>query len=310
MTQALFKIKSVKIATLGEYLNKIRIQHNLDIQTLSLLTQIKPAFLVSLEAGSYEQLPAEVYVRGFLKKLAETYRIRESILVEQFEKEYGFEPKNFNKDKEKKIYLTLTPKILAGGISVLTVLAALFYIGLQIKSVVAAPKLEIFDPVSDEKIVGNSLIVSGKAELGAEILINNQAVLVGKNGDFSENLFLSPGLNVIEVSARNKFGKVSKISRQINVEIPPTSIALQPQPLTLTLAIGPGSAWIFLEVDGNVVERGTMLPGSSKTVSAHTDILLTTANAGSTRLIYNGKDLGKLGRENEVIRNVEFSNNK
>ena len=55
-----------------------------------------------------------------------------------------------------------------------------------------------------------------------------------------------------------------------------------------------------------VVSRGTMLSGSSKSISAAKEILLTSSNAGSTKVIYNGKDLGKLGRPGEVIRNVEF----
>jgi hypothetical protein len=79
------------------------------------------------------------------------------------------------------------------------------------------------------------------------------------------------------------------------------------QPVVVTIEVGPESAWIFMEADGLVVQRGTMLPGSTKTVSAEQEILLTSANAGSTKVIYNGKDLGKMGRAGEVIRNVEFT---
>ncbi|HYF98194.1 MAG TPA: DUF4115 domain-containing protein, partial [Coxiellaceae bacterium] len=77
--------------------------------------------------------------------------------------------------------------------------------------------------------------------------------------------------------------------------------------VNITVEIGPESTWIYLEVDGVVEQRGTMLAGSSKTVSGLEQIILTSANAGSTRVIYNGKDLGQLGREGEVIRNVEFT---
>jgi len=37
------------------------------------------------------------------------------------------------------------------------------------------------------------------------------------------------------------------------------------------------------------------------------ELLCTSANAGSTKVNYNGKDLGVMGRSGEVIRNVEFT---
>src|SRR3990167_10633317 len=130
--------------------------------------------------------------------------------------------------------------------------------------------------------------------------------MLDANGRFTETLILGPGLNVIEIVERNKFGKVSTKTRQVTAQLPNTAPSAQAA-VNLTVNIGPGNAWVYLEADGLVVERGTMLAGSSKNVSAKNQIILTSANAGSTQVIYNGKDLGKLGREGEVVRNVEFS---
>ena len=105
---------------------------------------------------------------------------------------------------------------------------------------------------------------------------------------------------------RNKFGKTSNVKRTINAEI--SDQAPKPKlPITVEVEIGPESAWIYLEADGVIVHKGTMLPGARKLISAKEDILLTTANAGSTGVVYNGKNLGKLGRAGEVVRNVEFT---
>jgi hypothetical protein len=121
-------------------------------------------------------------------------------------------------------------------------------------------------------------------------------------------VILSEGLNMIEIVAKNKFNKVAKIERKISAQLPkPSVLAPLDLGLNLTIQIGPDPAWVSIEADGVVVARGTMLAGSEKTFSAKDNISLTSANAGSTQVIYNGKDLGKLGRPNEVIRNVEFS---
>jgi cytoskeletal protein RodZ len=302
----LFKIKQVKIDTLGEYLAQIRNQLNLDIKTVSVLAQIKPNYLELLEAGAYAQLPADVYIRGFLKSLANFYHIKEQILIDQYEKERGFESTQVSSKTLNSERFSLTPKTMIIGGSLLVALIAVIYVGDQIRSVLVPPYLSIIEPGSDATVDSNSLVVAGKGEIGAEVSINNQPVLIDSTGQFTETLLLSPGLNVVEIVEKNKFNKVSKVVRQITSKAAAAAPAA-PQAVNLTVQVGPNSAWVYLEADGAVVQRGTMLAGSAKVISAKSDIILTSANAGSTKVIYNGKDLGQLGREGEVIRNVEFS---
>ncbi|MBI4049754.1 MAG: DUF4115 domain-containing protein [Candidatus Doudnabacteria bacterium] len=305
----LFQTRQVKIQTLAEYLNLSRQKLNLDIKTVSMLTQIRPAYIESLESADWERLPAEVYIKGFLKQLAQVYQIKETDLVDQFEKERAFiqKPQPASASNRKSfVRLKINPKTLVIVSVAVLVIGAAAYITNQVRSVLTPPELAVTDPLSDLNVSGRNLVIAGRTEIGADVSINNQAVLVDKGGFFAENLVLSPGLNVIEVKAINKFGKQATIVRRINAKV--ETVATQPTAdVNITLEIGPESVWIYLEADGAVVQRGTMLAGSSKSVSAKKEILLTSANAGSTKIIYNGKDLGKLGRSGEVIRNVEFS---
>ncbi|MBI4363497.1 MAG: DUF4115 domain-containing protein [Candidatus Doudnabacteria bacterium] len=305
----LFKTKPVRIATLAEYLKQIRGKLNLDLKTVSVLTQIKESYLKALEEADYNRLPAEVYVKGFLKSLADLYHIKEAILIEQYEKEYGFEPKTKIATKSAGWPIYLTPKTIVVITMVLLGLSGVIYIGLQVRSVLAPPLLVISDPPGDLSLAGNSLVVAGRAEIGADVAINSQTVLTDKNGVFNENIILSSGINIIEITAKNKFGKESRVIRTINASPPAAALVVNKLPVVVTIEVGPESAWIYLEADGAVVQRGTMLPGSQKTVSAQEEVLLTSANAGSTTVTYNGKNLGKLGRMSEVIRNVEFTAN-
>jgi hypothetical protein len=304
-TSALFKTKTVKIDTLGEYLAQVRVQMNLDLKTVSVLTQIKPSYLQLLESGDYSSLPADVYIRGFLKSLSTFYKIKEQLLIDQYEKERGFEIAKPHL-KKSRFKVLFTPKTLVIGVSLLLGLLAIGYVTNQIRSVLAPPFLSVSEPSSDQTVTSDSIVVSGRAEIGAEVLINNQPVLIDSSGQFSENLLLSPGPNIVEIVEKNKFNKISKVTRQI-ISQPPTIKPTTPEAVNLTIEIGPGSAWVYLAADGAVVQRGTMLAGSSKIITAKNEIILTSANAGSTQVIYNGKDLGKLGREGEVIRNVQFN---
>ncbi|MGE5297834.1 MAG: RodZ domain-containing protein [Acidobacteriaceae bacterium] len=310
MANPLFKTRSVKIETLAGYLRQIREQLNLDVKTVSMLTQIKPQYLEALEAGNWENLPADVYIRGFLKSLAQVYRVKEQVLLDQYDKEHGFAQVKKPQAKNRGWSITFTPKTIIIALTVIVTLAVVGYVVTQVSSVLTPPALDVSEPAADQAIVGNSLIVAGRAEVGADVFVNDQAVMTDKNGEFNENLVLSQGLNVIEIVARNKFKKESRVTRKISADIPEQTPAEENSPVNLVLEVGPNSAWIYLVADGAVVQNGTMLAGSSKTVSAKQDIILTTANAGSTKVNYNGKDLGTLGRENEVLRNVEFSAQK
>jgi cytoskeletal protein RodZ len=306
MSATLFKTKAVKIDTLGEYLASVRKQLNYDVKTVSQMTQIRASYLESLEAGEYEKLPAEVYILGFLKSLANLYRVKEKILIDQYEKERGFDAGPTAAMEESSTRWSVTPRRLVVVTSVTVALAAAAYVGIQINSVLAPPFLEVSEPSSDISVMDSSIVVSGRGEVGAEIFLNNQQVLADANGEFTENISLSNGLNVIEVLEKNKFGKVSRVTRQVTAQIGGNT-PVENASLTLAVTVGPDPAWVYMEADGVVVQRGTMLAGSEKIITAREQIILTSANAGSTTVVYNGKDLGKLGRPGEVIRNVEFS---
>lgn len=306
--EPLFKTQQVKIETLGPYLKQLREQLNFDIKTASILTQIKTKYLDSLEQGDWAALPSDVYIRGFIKSLARVYSQDENALIEQYEKEHGFTPLARPKRLETNSKFNLTPKTIIVLVSLFLGALGVVYVASQINSVLAPPLLELTEPTADVTVQGNSLVIAGRAEIGSDVTINEQIVLTDKNGQFSESLILSTGVNVVEVRAKNKFNRESSITRRISAEQPQTTTVEPPQsPVTVTIEVGPESAWIYMEADGAVVQRGTMLPGSTKTVTAQNDVLLTSANAGSTKVIYNGTDLGYMGRSGEVIRNVEFA---
>lgn len=303
----LFKSKPVKIETLGDYFKKIREKLNLDIKTVSLLTQIKPVYLEDLEAGNYDKLPADVYIRGFIKNLSQLYRVDEADMIAQYEKEHGFGQAHTQRAVLHPRKVWFTPRLTVILVSVVIFLVAFGYVVSQVSSVLRPPSLSLSEPTEDETVSGNSIVVSGNAEIGSDVFINEQAVFLDKNGQFNENVILSGGLNTIEVKAKNKFNKVSTVTRKVNAEIQkPVAVTAQ-LPINVTIQIAPNPAWVSIEADGVTVQRGTMLANSSKTFSAKDNIVVTSANAGSTQVIYNGRDLGKLGREGEVIRNVEFS---
>lgn len=313
-----FITKKVQTQTLGEYLIACRKALGFSISEVAQLSQVQPKYIQALEEGNFQVLPAGVYVKGFLKNLAKVYRIKEEGVLEQFlhEQQVQNNLENFGEiGNPKKFVLPrfiLSPRTLAIGSAALLGLLSLAYLYFQISSLKRPPALEVFSPEKDEIANTSLLLVRGRSEPGASVYLNNQALVTDAEGEFRENLSLAPGSNQLVIKAVNKFGQETTVTRSIILEEKAiagvsTGTMGQPEILTLEIKVGPSSAWIALEADGIEKYSGTMLSNSAKVVTAQNKITLTTGNAGATRIILNDKDLGILGKEGEVIRDIEFT---
>lgn len=54
------------------------------------------------------------------------------------------------------------------------------------------------------------VIVKGIAAKATQISLNGREIFINKNRDFSESIILLPGLSVITIHARDKFGKIDE----------------------------------------------------------------------------------------------------
>ncbi|MCL5436053.1 MAG: DUF4115 domain-containing protein [Patescibacteria group bacterium] len=317
-----FKSKKISTETLGEYLRHAREALDFTPYDIRRLTQIPERSLAALEEGNYEALPADVYVKGFLKSLAVVYRVEAKGLLAQFEKE-----RNLSRTlttgsvtvEPRKTYrlprFVITPKILTLVLVTILALGSLGYLVWQIYSVSAAPQLTVTYPPSDLAIGTRSMLLRGSTEPGARVYVNAQEISVDENGEFKEVLNFVEGSNQVVVRAENKFGKSSTVRRLVSVA-PPTVVAPIPTstpagPLTVAIevevSVGPEDTWLKAVADGKVVSDSVVAAGESLVFNADSELLLSTGNAGSTRVRYNGTDLGVLGSHGEILSNIKFS---
>ncbi|MBI4054104.1 MAG: DUF4115 domain-containing protein [Candidatus Doudnabacteria bacterium] len=316
---ALFKAKKVKIETLGEYLLHARESLNFSLLEVRKLTQIPEKYLESMERGDFARLPADVYVKGFLKRISSLYRVSEEVLLTQFAKERGVErslkqeqlaPVSVSSSLFPKILIT--PKLL-GVIGILLLVAvSIVYLLLQVRSVSSAPVLNLTFPQTTTVINSSSILLRGQAEPGSRVLVNDSEIPVDENGEFREIINLSEGSNTLVVRAENKFGRTTTVERTVVVRFgqsaaPSTPTNSSMEKLQVVVVVGPEDAWILADSDGQVVFDGVIPAGTGKTFEAEKKLLLTTGNAGSTRVNFNGTDLGVLGQPGEVLSNIEFS---
>lgn len=319
-----FKRKKIDSLTLGEWMKKIRSERRLSLNETSRGTKIQAKYLEYLENGQYLKLPADVYVKGFLRSYAAYVGINEKMLIRLYEREKGIQ-KNIKKiDNSEKLIEPLklskwvvTPKLIVGALVTFFIFLGFFYIYKEVDSFISAPRLAVTSPQDGETIESRSVLVKGSTEKDAEVFINEQPISVNENGEFSENITLQGGLNVISVKSKNKFDKesVRSLSIKSNVEESApgnqdvNSIS-QEKSINLEVAVRPDPTWLSVESDGSIVFSGTLLPGTVQNFSAKERISVTSGKGSDTYIKVDGKDIGVLSNDPGIVRDIVFDANK
>jgi hypothetical protein len=303
----------------GQLLRRRRTSLRLSLTDVELGTKIRGKYLVKLEAGDYSDLPNDIYMRGFVYNYADYLGLNPEAAVAQYVAERGEPQRGEVKSPQlaKPKQIILTPKLVALAGSLLAGAAIIGYLSWQFSALGAAPRLELESPTGEQVIYGALVDVRGRASGGADVFINDSPVLTDAQGGFNDKLALQEGVNVIKVTARNRLGKSTSISRDILAKVPEVAKAEAAVPestfdgVAIAVTIKNTATWLIIEVDGKEAFRGTMLAGTSQQFRG-SRIKLSTGNAGNTKLqltnaIVARKVLDPIGPENEIKRNLEFA---
>lgn len=209
-----FTRKKVSSLTLGEKLSKFRSEARLTIADMAKATKIQAKYIDSLEKGLYEKLPADVYVRGYLRSYARYLNIDEGTLIRLYEQERNIKtnirpesPLSNVFDKKTKRTYTLSPRTLILGAIVCIVIGVAAYLWFQFRQFTTDPLLSISEPNPNRVVESNSVTVRGKTDRGTQVTVNNEATFVSPEGNFEESINLQNGLNQITIRAVNRFDK-------------------------------------------------------------------------------------------------------
>jgi len=300
-----FTRKKVESLTLGEKLKKLRGDFRMSLSEISRATRIQVKYLEYLENGEYHKLPADVYVRGFLRSYAHYLNIDEQAFINLYERERHIQV-NLNQETEKKTFnvknlsissFVITPRSIVVVMIFLLVGGAFFYLFREFQAFAGAPRLIILSPAERTTIIEtNEIIVQGKTDKGARVSINNQSVFVGSAGEFSDKLTLQSGLNTVTIVAINRFDKEKSETLSIEAHYTPetadagrdgakTKIA---ETFHTDVSVHDSPAKVTIEADGTIVFSGILKVGESQTAEAKDAIRIISENPAKTFIRFNG----------------------
>lgn len=73
------------------------------------------------------------------------------------------------------------------------------------RNLIIGPVIEIFSPAKDMETEENTFTVKGRVKNMTFLSMNEKPIFVDTEGLFEEKLLLSPGSNIIEIEARDRF---------------------------------------------------------------------------------------------------------
>ncbi|MBI2439056.1 MAG: helix-turn-helix domain-containing protein [Candidatus Moranbacteria bacterium] len=315
-----FTRKKVESLTLGEKLKKLRSDCRMSLAEVSKGTKIQVKYLEYLEVGQYEKLPADVYVRGFLRSYARYLNLDEEALVKLYERErniqtnLGLDAGNNNTHTERFLgtsSLVITSRSIIFIIIVLLTSGSFWYLFREFQAFAGEPRLTIFEPLEESIVETSQVVVKGKTDKGARVSINNQPVFVGGEGDFSDTLLLQPGLSTITVVSVNRFDKEKTKTFSVEARYTPTvaeDISGKEHQNRFRVKIRSGQSAIRLTVesDGQIVFNGTFQSGEDVIFDVKERLSIVSEKPEETLVSFNDGKEESLGGKEESQKTFFF----
>ncbi len=205
----------------GEILRTVREEKQRTLSQVASAIHVREENLHRLEEGYYQDLPADVYVKGFLRSYAEYLGLNESKILRLYNKERGIqehlEEKQADKSQQPKNIHSplLIPRLVKTAVIVAVLMIAVFYLVWQFRNFSRNPSLSIAEPANDITVSEEKIAFSGTADQESVLMINGQEVFVDEEGTFQEYIYLQNGLNTITVVVRDRQGRESSLTRKI-----------------------------------------------------------------------------------------------
>lgn len=313
--------------TIGERLKQKRSDMGLTVAQVSDSIKIRRKYIEALESGDFDMFSSPIYARGFLKNYAEFLGIdtdKALALYRREREERLVAGLDDAKDPFEEPKFVLTPGAIISGL-VITVLISLFgYLYYQYQQFAAPPFLEILSPQDGYETTEDVITIEGSTEAGSQLTINDQEVKTDDVGKFKVTVSLRSGSNQIKVASENGIGKKSEefvnifmqtdavvadntANGESETTVPETVETGVYDGVEMEITIGPNSAWLLVETDGEVAFTGVLVADTVKTFKGASKVYIKTGNAGSTQIKINGEIQDPLGEEGDV-ESREFTN--
>lgn len=191
-------------------------EKDLNLKKLSEISGISLNNLDYLINEDFKNLPAAPYIRGYLIKLGKILNFNSEEWWDYFKNQRNLKKSGEYDEFPKNRFMP--PSFTKYFFIILIIIFALIYFVVRFDNIFGNPTIELNIPISILKATEKKFIVQGSVKNADKLFINLEEVVFNKNGDFSKEIVLEPGINTVEIRIQKLFKPEIKILRQIFYE--------------------------------------------------------------------------------------------
>lgn len=211
----------MKTKKIGELLSERREAHHLSIDRVSQLTHIKPEYIHLIEQNEFDGLPPAVYVKGYIRSLADIFGLEPEPLLALLRRDYKenttgtLSMQEMGARRRTPLWRGTTRwSMVLVGMLVITIIA---YVSMQWLVSQRPPPL-VVENFSELSEVTPTTVLAGHTSPEAIVLINDVPVALRPDGSFNYALALEQeGLVTIKIEARDQRGKITTLEKVVRV---------------------------------------------------------------------------------------------
>ena len=259
--------------SLGRLLKRAREERQIELDEAFRVTRIRRHTLEALENERWDELPSQVFVKGFLKTYAEFLGLDKKTVLELYERISPLE------GDKSELLKQVSPRTKWWPLKVILPLLALAFI----VSIVYLNRRDIsivdkaFQHLGRQEPTGEGKEAAVREESGDQAEVDERETLAGPES--------------VEETDRTQ---VAAIARQKAEELLPPRFSLTANVRNRT--------WIAIYVDDQPVKEYLFQPGDTITWTAQKGFDILVGNAGGIDFFLNGTEIGTLGTEGKVVR--------
>ena len=208
--------------TTGQILSAARAARKQELEDVSRITKIRKQFLEIIEADNYTKLPSGTVARGFIRNYSEFLGLNPAQVLAVFRRDFvenaagQIVPRGMVDPVDREPFWTPRTTVLAILVATCTMFGA--YLVYQYRVLTGPPSLVIAQQEQTVTTQDDNYEITGTTDPEATLSINGQLVALEKGGRFFVRVPLSPGENLITVTATSKSGKTNIETRVVTFE--------------------------------------------------------------------------------------------
>lgn len=274
--------------SLGIFLKKSREERHIELDEVVEATRIRRHNLEAIENEEWSKLPSQVFIKGFLKSYAEFLGLDKETVIHHYLRTSSFEKTTPEALKKIRPQLARPYLIIIIPVLVLALIVALIYLNKSNISITDKAFQYLGTQSPGEKMEGIAEKEDNKEQDERE----------------KETLLLEDKIVVDEVTKTTL--KSKPVDDTIVLEdstIPMKREEEKPLlPRFILTANVKSRTWIAICIDDTSVKEYLFQPGQTPRWTAEKGFNILVGNAGGIEFSLNGKEIGNLGAQGQVVR--------